>query len=410
VGEGAVGLARPKQYREFCVRCGAKPPEGFQTFCSCGGMIDVAYDLEVARLVDSPNSLERYFDLLPLTTTDHLLPFEIEATPCVHAVRLGEELGLERLSLKDESVLPTGTTKDRMAAVALPYLIEKGVRKFCMSSTGNSSTSFAHMIGLAPECLLYIFTAESFLPRVQCPVSDQIIHIALRDASFVDAFEGAKGYAERHGIVPERGFFNPARREGLKLAYLEAAEQIPGPIDWYVQAVSSAMGVYGTFKGAKELRSLGATSSLPRLLCVQQETCSPMVRAFEEGSPVIRPEHIVEKPSGIASAILRGNPTGAYPYVREIVIESGGRLVAVSETQIREARSMVEEIEGLSPCFSASAAVAGMVRMRHEGVLSEKQTILVNLTGSDRQKASHAEPHHWMECTDRGWEIVSDVT
>jgi len=371
-------------------------------------MVDVAYELDKAQLADSANSLERYFDILPLTTTEHLLPFEIEPTPCVHALRLGEELGMPRLYLKNESVLPTGTTKDRMAAMALPYLREKGVRKFCMSSTGNSSTSFAHLIGLVPECLLYIFTAEAFLSRVQCPVSDQVIHIVLRDASFVDAFDGAKEYATAHGIVPERGFFNPARREGLKLAYLEAAEQIPHPVDWYVQAVSSAMGVYGTFKGAKELRALGVTTTLPRLLCVQQESCSPMVRAFEEGSPVIRPEHIVERPEGIASAILRGNPTGAYPYVREIVIESGGRLVAVSETEIREARSMVEELEGLSPCFSASAAVAGMVRMRREGTLPQAHTTLVNLTGSDRQKTSQAPPDHWMERTERGWEIVAD--
>ena len=176
------------------------------------------------------------------------------------------------------------------------------------------------------------------------------------------------------------------RREGLKLAYLEAAEQIPHAIDWYVQAVSSAMGVYGTYKGAKELRALGQTTSLPRLLCVQQESCSPMVRAFEEGSPGIRPEHIVARPEGIAEAILRGNPIGAYPYIREIVLESDGRLVAVSETEIRESRSMIEELEGLSPCFSAAAAFAGLAKLARAGDIPADHAILVNLTGSDRQK------------------------
>jgi threonine synthase len=369
-------------------------------------MVDVAYDLEDARLHESPDSLERFFDLLPLVTSEHLLPAEINATPCIHAIKLGEEIGMSRLYLKDESFLPTGTTKDRMAAVALPYLIEKGVRSFCMSSTGNSSTSFARLIPLTPDCRLYIFTAEAFMNRIQYTGSDQVIHLVLRDATFVDASDAAKEYAERHGVVPERGFFNPARREGLKLAYLEAAEQIPHPIDWYVQAVSSAMGVYGAYKGAKELLALGRTSSLPHLLCVQQESCSPMVRAFEAGSPVILPEHIIERPTGIASAILRGNPTGAYPYVREIVLESGGSLVAVSETEIREARSMLEELEGLSPCFSAAAAFAGLVRVARAKALPPDHTILVNLTGSDRQKTEQIESHQWMERTDRGWEVV----
>ena len=249
--------ARAKGYQEFCVVCGKHPPEGFHPFCGCGGMVDVAYDLAGARLHESADSLDRFFDLLPLVSSQHLLPVEIEATPCVHATKLGDEVGLSRLYLKDESVLPTGTTKDRMAAVALSYLIEKGVRSFCTSSTGNSSTAFARLMPLAPDCRLYLFTAEAFMDRVQYTDGDQVVHLVLRDATFVDAFDAAKQYADRHGVVPERGFFNPGRREGLKLAYLEAAEQIPHPIDWYVQAVSSAMGVYGAYKGAKELPRAG---------------------------------------------------------------------------------------------------------------------------------------------------------
>jgi len=131
-------------------------------------------------------------------------------------------------------------------------------------------------------------------------------------------------YALRHGYTAERGFFNAGRREGLTLAFLEAAEQIPGPIDWYVQAVSSAMGVYGCFKGALELCTIGVIPRPPRTLCVQQEGCNPMVRAFQAGSNEIRPQDIVERPTGIADAILRGNPSGAYPYVARIVRESGG--------------------------------------------------------------------------------------
>jgi threonine synthase len=402
-----VRPVRTKRYREFCVTCGKEPPEGFTPFCACGGMIDVSYDLARASLHESGDSLDRYFDLLPLATSEHLLPLEIPPTPCVHATRLGEELGLTRLYLKDESVLPTGTTKHRMAAVALPYLMEKGVREFCVSSTGNSSTAFAQLMPLAPDCLLHLFTAQSFLSRVQHTDCEQVLHRVLRDASFVEAVDAAGAYAERHGLTAERGFFDPGRREGLKLAYLEAAEQVPHAVDWYVQAVSSAMGVYGSYKGAKELLALGRTASLPRLLCVQQESCSPLVRAFEAGSPGILPEHVVERPEGIAEAILRGNPTRAYPYVRAIVLESGGRLVAVSETEIREARSMIEELEGLSPCFSASAACAGLARLARAGELPSHHTIVVNLTGSNREKTEVAGSHQWMERTERGWEVVN---
>src|SRR5690606_3973394 len=126
---------------------------------------------------------------------------------------------------------------------------------------------------------MYLFTASDFRHRVQFTPAANIVHYVLDGASFVEAFEYAGRFARRNGFVSERGFFNVGRREGLKLAFFESTEQVERPVDWYVQAVSSAMGVYGTYKGAQELRSLGRIERLPRLLCVQQESCAPMVRA-----------------------------------------------------------------------------------------------------------------------------------
>lgn len=391
-------------FREFCVRCGRTPPPGYQPFCRCGGMIDVTYDLENARLRDSEDSIERYFDLLPLTDFDDCRLDSIKATPCIHATRLGAELDLPNLYLKDESHLPTGTTKDRMAAVALPYLVEKGVRDFCTSSTGNSSSAYARLMRQTRGCRLYLFTAERFVERVACSDSPAVKHFGLRDATFVDAFEEAAAYALRHGYTAERGFFNPGRREGLKLAFLEAAEQIPEPIDWYVQAVSSAMGVYGCYKGARELCGLGVIPRPPRTLCVQQDGCNPMARAFRAGSDQIRPRDIVEHPSGIADAILRGNPSLAYPYVAKIVRENGGDILDVSESEIRDARQMIVGLEGLAPCFSAATAFAGLLRGVREGVVARDDTLLVSLTGSDRKPSGASKTVRWLVRTDEGWE------
>lgn len=367
-------------------------------------MIDVHYDLEQARLRDSLNPLERFLDLLPVERPESLLPQDMRFTPCLHARRLGAALGMPSIYLKNETVLPTGTTKDRMAVVSLAFLSEGGVRAFCTASTGNSSTAYAHAISRFPEMRLYLFTAESFRNRVHYGTGEQVTPFVLRGASFVDAFTAAGTFAARHRLVSERGFFNPGRREGLKLAFLEAAEQIPGTIDWYVQAVSSAMGVYGCYKGARELTRMGRIARPPRLLCVQQEACAPMARAFHDDSPVIRPGDVVRKPAGIAEAILRGDPTKAYPHVREIVLESRGTFVAVGETEIREARLMVEELEGISPCFSASAALAGVIRLVRNGEFPRNDTVMVNLTGSDRQPAPAATRIHWLRASGEGWE------
>lgn len=374
----------------------------------CGGLVDICYAFDEVVLHPSSNPYERFFDLLPVADPSRL-PADAGFTPNRHAVRLGGELGMSRLYLKDESGHPTGTTKDRMAAVGLAFLHESGVRSFCTSSTGNSSSAYAYAISRFPDMKLYLFTASDFQDRVRYCGTEQVEHFVLEGATFVEAFHFARLFAERNGFTTERGFFNPGRREGLKLAFLEAAEQQPDPIDWYVQAVSSAMGVYGTYKGAKELCQLGRISRLPRLLCVQQDTCAPMVRAWRSGSAVIRPQDIVAAPKGIAKAILRGDPTGAYPYIHEIVTESGGAFAEVDETRIREARRMVEELEGLSPCFSASAAVAGLVRMVGEGVVDRDANVLVNLTGSDQAADPGATDCHRVVRVNGEWRLDNPV-
>ena len=240
----------------YCTRCRKSTGSAYQPFCECGGMTEVEYDLAEAKLTDSDNPYIRFVDLLPIASTRDKLPRDAVYTPTIHAKALGSRFGMPRLFLKNESAQPTRSTKDRMAAVSVGFLWERGVRTFCTSSTGNSSTAYAHAIRAFPDMTLYLFTAEDFVTRVQHADHPQVVHFGMRDASFVEAFNHAGIYAGEHKLVSERGFFNLGRREGLKLAYFEACDQVPEPIDWYVQAVSSAMGVYGTYKGAKDFESV----------------------------------------------------------------------------------------------------------------------------------------------------------
>lgn len=366
-------------------------------------MVDVIYPFDQVALADSPNPYIRFAGLLPLQPPGSANLPTATYSPTIHARRLGEKLGLRALYLKNETSLPTGTTKDRMAAIALAYLHQRGVRAFTCSSTGNSSTAFAHRIQAYPDMHLYLFTAEKFVPRVQHANHGQVTHFGLRDASFVQAADHAGHYARAHNLVSEAGFFNPGRREGLKLAFLEACDQVPAPIDWYVQAVSSAMGVYGAYKGATELYRLQKIQQLPRLLCVQQASCAPMVRAFADNSDSIRPEHRIAQPTGIAEAILRGDPSRAYPHIRRIVIESNGMFIAVTEAEIRAARQDCEMLEGVPVCFSAAAAVAGLAALAQTGAIARDAVIVVNLTGNDRPSGAPTANIQWLEPRQGGW-------
>src|SRR6185503_14026983 len=182
-----------EHYTLKCKACGAEQPANYAPFCACGGLIEAQFDLDNVRLRDSDDPHQRYFDLIPVRDERLLAPGL--RTRTVHARNLGPRFGLNQLYLKDETENRTGTTKDRMAAVALPFLYEGGVRHFCTSSTGNSSTGYAQAMGQIPEMQMELFTAEDFKDRVHYAPTPQVRHHVLKEASFVDAGDFSIKYA-----------------------------------------------------------------------------------------------------------------------------------------------------------------------------------------------------------------------
>ncbi|WP_053690714.1 threonine synthase [Streptomyces sp. WM6372] len=389
-GQRRTGAPNPgdgKDVRAVCVRCGtARPYAVAEPRCACGGLLDPEYDLATARVrQDAETPSERYFDLLPLRRPESALHIGDGNTPCVHARGLGARLGLDHLYLKDETRNATRTTKDRMAACVLAVFQEQGVFEFVASSTGNSSTSFAWGLRHIDGMKAHLFAGRDFLDRHQY-TDHPGVELHVIDDDFVAAAAAGRAFAAEHGLLFEGGFFNSARREGLKLAYLEAYDEMPLPPAVVFQAVSSGMGVYGAHKGAREYLAMGRLPALPRFVCVQQDSCAPMWHAARDGSDRIQPQHILRHPRGLAKAILRGDPTNTYPYMRAITDDTGGRFAAVSDDEMIRARRWLAEDEGIEVCFAAAAALAGAAQLADRGEIGRDEPVLVNLTGGERDE------------------------
>jgi threonine synthase len=379
-----------------CVLCArVHAHEAIGRCLSCQGALDVFYDLSATTLRASPNPLLRYFELLPITRPEDVLWLGEGNTPCFRAEGLGRQLQLPNLYLKNETANPTRTTKDRIASVSLSLLATLGVSEFVITSTGNSSTAYARAVQLLDGFRVHIFVGAHFLPQLQYPDHPRV-HTYVVDGDLVATGESAKRFAARRGLLFEGGFFNLARREGLKLAYLEAFDQMPvGPAHVF-QAVSSGMGLLGGYKGALEYHALGRLDRVPQFFAVQQESCAPMARAFEESCERILSHHIIGNPRGPATAILRGDPSQTYPYIRALATASGGRIVAVSLEAIANARASLLDCEGLHVCSASAAALAGAVQMANSGVIDRRSAILINLTGGVRPpRPSPAKVTHY---------------
>jgi threonine synthase len=367
-------------YTQRCEHCGRGFGDEFRTRCpDCSGLVEISYDLSRARLRDQQDPFERFVDLLPIADPADVLRIHEGPTPCVAAPTLAGSMGLANIYLKLESANPSGTTKDRMAAVVLSRFRELGIDQFVTSSTGNSSNSLALGIEKHPGFLMHLFLGGAFASRFRYDHDGIELHV-LEDADFSDAFAASRAFAHDRGLPFEAGFFNPLRREGLKTAYLEAVDQVPAGIDWYVQATSSAMGVYGTAKGAGELLALGHIDHVPRMVCVQQESCAPIVRGAERELPALPDEFVVHRPSGIVEAILRGDPRGCYPYVYGMLRSTDGTAVSVSEWEILAGRERLLELEGVACGLAAATTVAALKKLSERGVVDRDDVVLLNLT------------------------------
>jgi threonine synthase len=382
-----VRSGRGGGYQWCCIQCGAADDDLIRLRCTrCGGAMDAIHDLAGVTIPDTPDPLRRYAALLPVRSRSSLRWLGEGNTGCIHAENLGRRLGLGALFVKDETANPTRSTKDRMASVALARCAELGVRSLALASTGNSSTAYVWAARLLGGFDLHVFVGESFLSRLNY-ADHPGVRTYVVGADFVSAGEHAKRFAAANGMPFEGGFFNPARREGLKLAYLEAFDQMPVQPRYVFQAVSSGMGLLGAYKGAVEYRALGRIADLPAFVAVQQESCSPMAHAYADGAHTLDPRYVVRNPTGIAEAILRGDPSQAYPYIDAVCRSTGGQIRSVPAEEIRQARRLISETEGLHVCYSSATALAGLIALRRRGEIPGDAPVLVNLTGADRPRS-----------------------
>jgi threonine synthase len=206
----------------------------------------------------------------------------------------------------------------------------------------------------------------------------------LVDGGYADVTVAAAGFARDSGIYQEQGFFNVARREGLKTAYLEAFDQIGHVPSAVFQAVSSGMGLLSGLKAAVEFGHLRGSTGATRLFGIQQSGCNPMARGFALGLHELAASDVVIEPDGPAEAILRGDARQSYPHFAHGVRASNGAIMDVPHADIAAARQDMLSTMGIDICNASATAVAGLVRAVAEGYLRHEDDVLVNITGADR--------------------------
>src|SRR5438105_4206417 len=252
----------------------------------------VRYDLPKIRdtlrtsdLSARPPTLWRYRELLPLPLDEEPVSLGEGFTPLLGCPRLGSQLKLPRLQVKDESQLPTGTFKSRGMAAAVSMARHFGLTKLAIPTAGNAGGALA-AYGARAGMSVYVFMPED-TPRI----NQMEAHLAGAKVFLVNGLITDCGRIVREGAA-RMGWFDmstlkePYRLEGKKTVGLELAEQFGWRLpDVILYPTGGGTGLIGMWKAFQELLELGwlTSSKLPRLVSCQSDGCAPIVRAFEQG-------------------------------------------------------------------------------------------------------------------------------
>jgi threonine synthase len=314
--------------------------------------------------------LERYRELL--AEPDERLPLTLGegGTPLLHARRLGEELGLERLFLKFEGTNPTGSFKDRGMVLAVNRAINAGARAVVCASTGNTSASAAAYAAAAGLPCHVVLPAGKVARGKLSQALAAGARLVMVDGSFDDALAAVRQLGDE-GVAVVVNSINPDRLAGQQTAAFEIVDGLGESPDAVALPVGNAGNITALWAGFVRYAEAGVTPGgrRPRMLGFQAEGAAPIVN----GEPVERPETA-------ATAIRIGNPaswTGAVA-ARD---ESGGSIEALPDAEILAMQLRILRTEGVF-CEPASAAgVAGVERLAREGRLHRSEGVVCILTG-----------------------------
>src|SRR5687768_15838252 len=274
---------------ECSVPCGAHSydPRKPQHLCTCGAPLLARYDLDAARtwtrasLAGRVASIWRYRELLPLFDGEQPVTLGEGWTPLIHARRMGGDLGLERLFIKDESLNPTNSFKARGLSAAVTRAKHLGATILSVPSAGNAANATAAYAAAAGLQTNVFMPKDVKVPFIrECELYGAEVHLV--DGLITDAGRIAAERGRPLGWYDMSTLKEPYRVEGKKTMAYELAEQMDGTLpDWIIYPTGGGTGMVGMWKAFDEMEQIGwiAPGARPRMVAVQAEHCAQIGRA-----------------------------------------------------------------------------------------------------------------------------------
>ncbi len=355
-----------------------------QNLCpSCHAPLLARYDLAAASKTlnreavrGRVHSMWRYAEVLPggapVTLGEGM-------TPLIHARRLGGDLGLDRLFVKEEGQNPTNSFKARGISAAVTAVKSLGIETIALPTAGNAggaAAAYAAQAGLRCVIAMPADTPIAIvLESKACGADVRLIDGLISDCG---AFIAAE--APRHGWFEISTLKEPYRIEGKKTMGYELWEEMDGVLpDVIVYPTGGGVGLIGMWKAFEELEEMGLTGSQrPRMVAAQAEGCAPIVRAFQQRAPA---SEKWEQATTVAAGLRVPKALGDFLILADIYA-SHGEAVAVSDQELMTACQHLARAEGIFAAPEGGAGLAAIKRLVAQDRIARHESVVLFNTGS----------------------------
>ena len=369
-----------------CSRCDWRGEDADINRCpQCNGLIVVAYaDSAIELDLDAPG-LWKYGAHLPLRDSRFAVSLGEGNTPLLRAGKLEQEIGVGELYFKIEGSNPTGSYKDRIAAVGLSRLRELGKRAWAATSSGNAGAAMA-AYGVRAGVDGYLFTLEKAarakIAQIMAygPQIMAVEKLGYDSQTEIDTWANIRQVcaANEWMMLVTAHAFSPHAMEGVKTISFEIAEQLKGNVPDVVYVPVGGGGLCAAiWRGFAEWHAAGLVDRVPRIVAVQPSGCGAIHQAWLRGDDDVVP--IAEVTSSISGLQLAAPPDGGL--VLQALAASEGWSVLIDDDATYAAQAQLAQREGLFVEPASAISVAGVAADRAAGRLRGDERVACILTG-----------------------------
>jgi len=336
-------------------------------------------ELDRNSLKDRPSTLWRYRELLPVEDRTKIVDLGAGFTTLRDCRRLANVFGLRKLYVKDDTVNPTGSFKDRPATVAVSRALEFGFKAVGCASTGNlAAATAAHAAKAGIPCYVFIPSNTEINKVLQAATYGATV-ISVK-GTYDDANRLAAQASDEYEWALVNINVRPYYVEGSKTLAFETCEQLAwrAPDNIIVSMGSGAL-LCAIWRGLKQFSDLGLIDGLKtRLIGAQPLGCSPIVSAFKSNSNDVNP---VDEPKTIAKSLAIGDP-GDGMYALRAIRESAGVAELAMDEEIIEAIKLLAKTEGVFAEPAGAITIAVLRKLVESGEIPKDEEVVCCVTGS----------------------------